>query len=238
MPSWNVPRRIGNFDDYSGMIPARTSRLFKRLERARYAPVVGLWGVGWAVIPHRLDLASDAGLRPPLDVVAEDPELPAFLVRIPHRRRAYLAAELASVDRRGAMEFVLRADPADGRSVVEGPVPPGYRPPRGEVRFLRDEPEEVSLEAGSDRPALLVLSDALAPGWTATVDGKAAEILPANYLVRGVWIGAGEHIVAFRYRTPGLRPGWAIFSLGGLALFAWALARRRRRARPEMELIG
>ena len=230
MPSWNVARRIGNFDDYSGMIPVRTSRLFKRLERARFAEVVGLWGVGWAVVPRSLDLAAEASLRPPLDVVAEDRELPAFLVRIPHRRRAYLAAELASVDRRGAMEFVLRAGPADGRSVVEGPLPPGYRPPRGEVLFLHDEPEEVALRAVSDRPALLVLSDALAPGWTATVDGKPAEILPANYLVRGVWVGAGEHTVLFRYRTPGLRQGWAILAVGGLALAGWALARRRRAA--------
>jgi uncharacterized membrane protein YfhO len=74
--------------------------------------------------------------------------------------------------------------------------------------------------------ALLVLDDAFAPGWSASVDGAAAEILPANYLARGVWVPAGAHQVVFEYRTPGLREGWAVLAAGVAVIAAWALRRR------------
>ncbi len=91
------------------------------------------WGVAYFAVPGSTDRAREYGLRPPYGVAAYDPLLPAFLLRVPHRERAYIAGELASVDRRRAMEFVLGVDPAlTGRSVVEAPVPETYRPPRAE----------------------------------------------------------------------------------------------------------
>jgi hypothetical protein len=229
--SLNVNYRVGNFLAYTGMIPARTDRFSRRAGTARQIPHAGIWGVGYFAVPNSTDLARDYGLLPPYDVAAFDPLLPAFLLRVPHRERAYLAGELAPVDRRQAMEFVLAVDPAvDERSVVEGPVPESYRPPAGEARVVEDLPERVAVETRSDGPALLVLNDVYAAGWTATVDGRPAEILPANYMARGVWVEAGSHAVSFAYRTPGLREGWGLLSAGAAALALGALVGRRRRA--------
>lgn len=231
-PCFNVDYRAGNFLPYAGLPPARADRYRRRLLAGEQAAHVGLFGVGWLAVPRSLRAAADVGARPPLDVVMTDPALPAYLLRIPHRERAYLASDVATVDRRGAMEFALRADPAGPpASVVEGPVPAGYRPPAGAARIASDEPERVVVATEADGPALLVLNDIFSSGWTAAVDGRPAEILPANYLARGVWVGGGAHEVEFRYRTPMLREGWALLALaatglGGVA--SWRSLRRRR----------
>lgn len=101
-------------------------------------------------------------------------------------------------------------------------------PPRGSVRIVADEPERVAVETTSDRLGLLVLNDAYAAGWRATLDGRRAEILRSNYLARGVWVPAGVHRVEFAYRTPGLREGWAVFLAAAGALGGWALMQHRR----------
>ena len=47
-------------------------------------------------------------------------------------------------------------------------------------------PDEVVVRATAGRPMLLVLADNHAPGWSATVDGRAAPLLRANHTLRGV----------------------------------------------------
>jgi hypothetical protein len=227
-PAWNVASRVGTPRSYAGLRDARLTRYEAAVSEHGRWTSSGLFGVGYAVVPGRLDLGERAGLSPPHRVAASDPELPAWLVAMPHRPRAYLAESVERVDEEAAFAFALRGgDP--GRSVVEAPVPAGEGPPGGDVRLARDAPEEVALLVRADRPALLVLNDAWAPGWRAEVDGRPAPILRANYLVRGVWIEAGEHRVEFRHATPGLRAGWAILAAGLAALGGAALAARPRR---------
>ena len=169
-------------------------------------------------------LAVRAGLSPPVRVVAEDPELPAWLVELPHLPRAYVARDVLPATADDALAFAV-AGGSDGRTVVEDQVSTD-RASGGDARVVRDDPGHTVVEALADGRALVVLNDAFAPGWTATVDGAPARIVRANGLVRGVWIGAGAHTVAFRYRAPGLALGWAIALLLALALGAWALVRR------------
>jgi len=113
-------------------------------------------------------------------------------------------------------------------TVLEGPVREG-RVGAGIAAITLDEPERVEVATVAEGPALLVLNDLHAPGWTAEVDGRPAEILPANYLARGVWVEAGRHRVVFRYSTPGLLAGLVLGSLAAGAVAAWALVARRRR---------
>jgi hypothetical protein len=223
---WNVPRRVGNFDPYGALAPARLEALRNAASPALLARHAGVWGVSHLLVPSEPALAARLELPPPYTVDAADPELPAFLVRLPHRPRAYVAAALAEAGER-SRDATLALDPAGTATVLEAPVPAGYAA-QGEARIARDEPEQVVVEVTASRDALLVLSDQHAPGWTARVDGRPAPILRANHLVRGVWVPAGRHEVAFRYRTPGLREGAAVAAAFLAALAAWALARRWR----------
>jgi membrane protein YfhO len=94
---------------------------------------------------------------------------------------------------------------------------------------------EVRVNVDTPGAGLLRLADAWYPGWAATVDGKPAEILKADYLLRAVPVPPGHHEVVFRFQSPAMRRGlWvSIVSLAlTLALLAVdLLARRRGRAR-------
>jgi hypothetical protein len=86
------------------------------------------------------------------------------------------------------------------------------------VRIERYEPERIDIKVQAGAPAVLALSDLFYPGWEATVDGKPAEILRANYLMRALAISPGAHEVRFLYRPASFRSGMAVSAVGGLAI--------------------
>lgn len=102
--------------------------------------------------------------------------------------------------------------------------------PPGTAKISEYEDERVVVEASADRPSLLVLTDAWAPGWKAKVDGKDADVQRVDYLIRGVAVPAGEHEVEFRYEPATWTWGWAISLVTLIGLAAAALVGWRRRA--------
>jgi hypothetical protein len=66
------------------------------------------------------------------------------------------------------------------------------------AEILRDAGSELVIRV-SGPGGILVISDVLAPGWSATVDGREAPIVRADYAFRAVPVPAGEHDVVMRY---------------------------------------
>ncbi|MGD0999914.1 MAG: YfhO family protein [Candidatus Brocadiia bacterium] len=119
---------------------------------------------------------------------------------------------------------LLEAEP---RCAVE--QPPAAEPTPEIVRY---EPARVNIEVQAAAPALLVLSDLFYPGWEATVDGRPAQILEANYAMRAVAVPKGAHEVRFLYRPASFRAGVAASAAGCLVaalLISCHLWPRRRR---------
>ncbi|MBE9471546.1 MAG: YfhO family protein [Chloroflexi bacterium] len=79
-----------------------------------------------------------------------------------------------------------------------------------------------------DTPGYLVLTDTWYPGWQATVDGKPAEVLQANYAFRAVYLAAGEHTVEMVYHPTSVLVGEAV-SLTTLTLLVVGLPLTRRK---------
>jgi len=236
---WNVGARVANFEAYSALIPVRGARYRRRAGLVKQLPGVGMWGVSHALVPGAPERAAEMNLPPPYHPVAADPALQAVLLEIRHRPRAYLAPEVATVDRRAAMEFALDdRSVSTERTVVEAPLPAGFSASPGDAAVVEDLPASVVVRTRSAGPALLVLNDAYAEGWRASVDGEPAEIVPANYLARGVFLPGGEHRVAFRYRTPLLLEGIVVAALCALAALGWAAARALRSGRSAADGAG
>jgi hypothetical protein len=86
------------------------------------------------------------------------------------------------------------------------------------VTVLAWEAERIALAAEVVSPAILVLADSDYPGWQATVDGTAADILRANYLFRGIALEPGSHEIVFTYAPASWRWGVMISAATLLAL--------------------
>jgi hypothetical protein len=108
-------------------------------------------------------------------------------------------------------EVVLVGDPSESDPLATANRGPE---PFHEVALARDEPERIVADVEVERPAVLVVTDAFAPGWRATIDGRAVPLRQANHLARGVVVAAGRSRVELTYEAPGLAPGIALAGLG------------------------
>lgn len=63
-------------------------------------------------------------------------------------------------------------------------------------------PKYVKIEADPTVPSVLLLNDRIAPQWKVWVDKKPASILRCNYIMRGVFLTPGHHVVEYRFQPP------------------------------------
>lgn len=115
-------------------------------------------------------------------------------------------------------------DAAPQPAPVAAPAGASFEPARV-VTLAR---KRVVVEADAPTPGVLVMSDTWYPGWRATVDGKPAPLLRADYALRGVALPAGRHTVEFTYRSVPAALGLWLSLLGLVALGAVAVIGRKR----------
>jgi hypothetical protein len=97
--------------------------------------------------------------------------------------------------------------------------------------------DSAAYEVEASTPALLVVPELYHPGWEASVDGQSTKIYQADYILRGVFVSAGQHKVEFTYRPASFRTG-LIISVVALCVVCGLIAldagwRRLRRARED-----
>ncbi len=143
-----------------------------------------------------------------------------------------------------ARRFVADGDPAaalsdpgydPGREVLLDDPPASARadrPPRhepeaageGEATLVEESPERLSVRVRASRPGFVVLADAYAPGWRATLDGRSVPVLRADGLFRAIEAPPGEHVVAMIYRPASVTLGLLLGGLGLLVSGAFGIA--------------
>jgi hypothetical protein len=91
--------------------------------------------------------------------------------------------------------------------------------------------KESAFHVTLDRPGILVVSEVYYKDWRALVDGRPAEMLSANHVLRAVALPAGTHDVVFRYDASLVRKGATVsittFALTLLACAGATLLRRK-----------
>ncbi len=151
-------------------------------------------------------------------------ENPRALSRAFIPERAVLVTDRADRLRRlGDPSFDPRAEvfiTASSSSLPAGPM-------GGSAAIESDRPDRVEIRAESRAPAVVVLADSWAEGWTVTVDGQSAEALQADHALRGVPIPPGLHRIVWSYRPRPVYLGLSMSAVGlvGVILYAFGVAR-------------
>jgi hypothetical protein len=70
------------------------------------------------------------------------------------------------------------------------------------VEFVRYSPRDIVLKSVQPNAGVLLLNDRYDPNWSVRVDGRPEKLLRCNYLMRGVYLQPGSHLVEFRFQPP------------------------------------
>jgi hypothetical protein len=188
-------------------------------------------GVAWVLSADPLshpELRSERVLRParvaPLDLHAY-----ALAAPLP---RFFVASSVRPASSAAAAEAIAREPGFQAASgvAVEG-IETATSGTGGRVLEVRATPGRIELLAVAERPSVVVVREAHAPGWSAEVDGVRQSVLRADGRHCAVAIPAGSSRVSLRYRPPGLGIALAASALGAVALgVLWARDRPRGKA--------
>ena len=103
----------------------------------------------------------------------------------------------------------------------------------GTVEFKSYMPNAIVLGAQATAPSVLLLNDMYDPHWRVYVDGKPAELLRCNYIMRGVFLMPGTHTVEFKFSLPSKSLYITLAAIGvGILLCGFLMFSTRRHSRP------
>lgn len=95
------------------------------------------------------------------------------------------------------------------------------------------EPNALSYEVRSDKGGVVVFSEVYYPGWTATVDGKPAEVGRVDYVLRALRVTPGTHTVELTFKPQSVTRtetiAYAAYAVLLLAILGGAYFEWRRR---------
>ncbi len=86
------------------------------------------------------------------------------------------------------------------------------------------------------RDGYVLVNEIYYPAWKATVDGKPADILQADYTLRALAVPAGSHRIIMRLQPPYLWLAASVSLLTLAGVFCYAIVHRRRNRRRTMTL--
>ena len=128
---------------------------------------------------------------------------------------------------------LLASGTLDASTVVLNSGTPSTGSGTGTVTTLSDGMDSIGATVSATDPGYLVVADSDQVGWSASVDGRKARLLPADQGLVAVQVPAGTHTVTLRYSSPdgGLgayaSAATAFGLAGGVGVETWYVRRGR-----------
>ena len=186
-------------------------------------------GVGFVITTvERKDLAQ---------VAKNDDEL-LYRVPNPSPRVSFFAASRAEFADPPRIPELFASGTWDRLLLEAGPNnqrPSGASP--GTAEYSRPSSDEIQVRTTSAGAGYVEILEAWDPGWAATVDNSAVEILPANGFAMAVPLPSGHHVVRLRYETPGRALGAVLSAINLVLLVLWVGSARPEHPSPRLSVV-
>jgi len=177
----------------------------------------------FAMLRLRFVIVSEPGNFQAIEF--ETPPMPHVLLiskyRVAENRDAVFDA-LRSPDFEPRLEAILEGEPSPAPVATETP---------GRAQITAELTDSLTIEADTDQPALLLITDVFTPSWRAvSLPGSSQsnyQLQPANYVLRAVPLSAGHHRLRVEYFSLAFEIGKWI-SLTAIVLFLGAAWRFRQ----------
>jgi hypothetical protein len=214
----------------------RATRLWQ-LTNTRYFLVGAEWDPGLNQLGEpknsfrtvmRMNVVTKPGITQPEDsgdlTVQTNSDGPVALLEFTRALpRAKLYANWKNVDDNTALQQLgsQTFDPekvvlvATNTSVAQAPGNPEADP--GTVKISHYQSKDIILDADARTPSVLLLNDRTGDSWNVWVDEKPSAVLRCNYIMRGVFVPAGHHVIEFRYQ-PSLKLLYISLAAFGLGI--------------------
>lgn len=106
----------------------------------------------------------------------------------------------------------------------------------GEIELLKYRPNNLVYRYSSKEGGLCIFSEVYYDkGWSAYIDGREADYMRADWLLRAMVVPAGDHTIEWRFRAPafdlveGVTLAFSVVILGGIALWVVAEMLKKRK---------
>lgn len=154
--------------------------------------------------------------------------------------RAWLVSEVVSAREEKVLQAIQSSLLPDGRifnasqtALVEEPLTFKAKEwdERATAQLVHLSNNQMEIHTNSRSPSYMVLSDVYYPGWKATIDGNPTHLFQTNYVLRGIMVPSGSHVVHLEFKPRSFYYGAGI-SAGSsvlLILFLIKLSKKGRR---------
>ena len=228
---FNDGRTPYHYESVGGYSGAKLTLFQRYIDHVLTNPDGSLNANGLDLLATRYVIARQPA--PGLETVYTDEQTGLLVLENPSALpRAFLAEETRVVEGDEETWRVLRDPATDLRqtAILAEPLPeplaaaPIDSSSTARVSLVRFTPREIVWEVETDRPRLLVANEVYYPaGWHASIGGEAVPIHRVHYLLRGVRIPEGRHIVAMRFDPPRHELGLRLSTLGTAFAYLAAL---------------
>lgn len=123
---------------------------------------------------------------------------PVAVVPGPRVPRAYFAEEVV-IATDGAE--LARVSPPDRHAIAILRHGTPALPAPGRVFSFEERAGRIAIDAEADGDSILVVSVSAHKHWTASVDGRPAELIPTNFAFQSMRLGKGRHQIVLRYHN-------------------------------------
>ena len=162
-------------------------------------------GLEYVVLDRPIEQVPNLAKRPVAELMRDGPKLWVYrlgnaMPRLVFSNRVQVAGT-EPVNLGGE----LAASPSRDRVLIDNETPPAGHysmfgaGQSGTARIAAWRPDRIEIDVDSVQSGMLVLHETYYPGWVAEIDGRAARILRADVLFRGVEVPPGRHTVVFRF---------------------------------------